>query len=256
MKGRKVLSAFLPLAIVAAVLLSVWLSVKFDNPNIVVIAMSVIFGGSFLISIIMIIGIFVRAARSVKAETDPAAEHEKEIAKVNATYGYANYQAMAEQEVKSWMRTARASSHSDRVKSILLLVWLFGTLITGLVLLGASNEGANRALLIAGIVCVACFPLTIIIALVVVSTRQRLSQRIDPNQPPMNGTVVSCTVSSQTSVGSHTKRIGTTTYRVVVEVSGGDQLVAFTKRPYNAGDTVTVQPSRTRGLVAVLDTAQ
>lgn len=256
MKGRKIFGPLLVLAIIAAMMLPIWLSVKLDNPDIALFGIEAVFGGAFFISMIMVIAVFVRAARNVKSETDTAGEHEKEIATVNATAGYSNRMAYAEHEVKSWLRTVRAAPHSDIVKSVILLVWLLGTLFGGMALLFFSNGGENQALLIAGIVSVACFPSTIIIAMIVVVTRQHLSRRVDPNQPPMTGTVVSCTVSSQSSTGSHTRRIGTTTYRMVVAVSGGEKLVAYTRRAYNAGDQVTVQPSRTRGLVTVLDDAQ
>ena len=256
-KKRSWLSRLFALGIIVLAITAFVLTGVMGDATIFIVAMEAIMGVAFLVSIITIIKMFKRAARDVKTETDTAAEHEKEIATVNATGGYNNYMAMADHELKSWLRTVHAAPKGDIVKSVILLVWLLGTLFGGMALLFFSNGGENQALLIAGIVSVACFPSTIIIAMIVVVTRQRLSRRVDHNQPPMTGTVVSCTVSSQTSTGSsHTRRIGTTTYRMVVEVAGGEKLVAYTRRAYNAGDQVTVQPSRTRGLVMVLDTAQ
>lgn len=256
-KKRKLLSKFFAFCVIALAISAFVLTGVTGDATIFIFSMEAIMGVAFLVSIITIIKMFKRAARDVKTETDTAAEHEKEIATVNATAGYDNRMAAADHELKSWLRTVRAASKSDIVKSIILLVWLLGTLFGGLILLGFSNGGENQTLLIAGIVSVACFPATIVIAMIIVSVRQHLSQRVDHNQPPMMATVISCTVSSQTSTGgSHTRRIGTTTYRMVVEVSGGEKLVAYTRRAYNAGDQITVQPSRTRGLVTVIDNAQ
>ena len=256
MKSHSWLSKLFALGIIVFAITSFVLTGVLGDATIFIVGMEVIMGVAFLVSFITIIRMFKRAAREVKTEDDAAAEHEKEIATVNATGGYNNRMAMADHELKSWLRTVHAAPKGDIVKSVILLVWLLGTLFGGMALLFFSNGGENQALLIAGIVSVACFPSTIIIAMIVVVTRQRLSRQVDHNQPPMTGTVVSCTVSSQTSTGSHTRRIGTTTYRMVVEVAGGEKLVAYTRRAYNAGDQVTVQPSRTRGLVMVVDAAQ
>ncbi len=252
-KGRKLLNVLLVLAMVGAVLLMMWLTVKFNNPAIIMVSMGVIGGVGFLSAVITLIVMFVRAWRAVKAETDPVVEHQKDLAAVNTSRGYSNRRAMANQQLKSWLRLVRASSTGDIIKSVLLLVWLLGTLITGIVLLSCNNDGANVPLTIAGSVLVACFPLTIIICFIVVTVRQRLSRRVDQNQPPLSGTVVSCTVSSQTVSGEHTHHIHNTTYRTVVAVSGGEQLVAYTRRAYNAGENVTVQPSRVRSLCIVID---
>ena len=255
-KKRSWLSRLFALGIIVLAITSFVLTGVMGDATIFIVAMEVIMGVAFLVSIITIIKMFKRASRDIKTETDTAGEHEKEIATVNTTAGYSNRMAYAEHEVKSWLRTVHAAPKGDIVKSVILLVWLLGTLFGGMALLFFSNGGENQALLIAGIVSVACFPATIIIAMIVVITRQRLSRQVDHNQPPMTGAVVSCTVSSQSSTGSHTRRIGTTTYRMVVEVSGGEKLVAYTRRAYNAGDQITVQPSRTRGLVMVVDAAQ
>lgn len=259
-KGHSVSSRLFALVIVAVAVGSFILTGVSGDATFFIVSMEAIMGVAFLVSIVTIIRMFKRAAGEVKTESeteaDTASEYQKEIAAVNATAGYNNRMAMANHELKSWLRTVQAAPKGDIMKSVILLVWLLGTLFGGLILLGFSNGGENQALLIAGICSVACFPSTIIIAMIVVVARQHLSQRVDHNQPPLAGTVVSCTISSQSSTGSRTRRIGTTTYRLVVAVSGGEKLVAYTRRAYNAGDQITVQPSRTRGLVTVVDNAQ
>ena len=257
---RSLLSRLFALGIIAIAIASFVLTAVWGDATIFIVSMEVIMGIAFVVSIITIIKMFKRASQEVKTENetqaDTASEYQREIATVNATAGYNNRMALADHELKSWLRTVHAAPKSDIVKSIILLVWLLGTLFGGLILLGCSNGGENQALLIAGICSVACFPVTIIIAMVIVVTRQRLSRRVDHNQPPMVGTVVSCTVSSQSSTGGRNiHRIMNTTYRMVVEVSGGEKLVAYTRRAYNVGDHITVQPSRTRGLVTVVDAA-
>lgn len=258
---RSLLSRLFALVIIAVAIGSFILTAVYGNATIFIVSMEVIMGVGFLVSILTIIKMFKRAAREVKAENetkpDMASKYQQEIANVNTTAGYNNRMAVADHELKSWLRTVHAAPKSDIVKSIILLVWLLGTLFGGLILLGFSNGGDNQGLLIAGICSVACFPVTIIIAMIIVATRQRLSRRVDHNQPPMMGTVVSCTVSSQSSTGGRNiHRIMNTVYRMVVEVSGGGKLVTYTRRAYNVGDQVTVQPSRTRGLVTVVDNGE
>ncbi len=259
-QGSQIWSRLLAVAVIATLVALFVLTAVFGNVAILLIGMQVIMGGAFLVSIIVLVRMFTHALRDVKDETatkaDVAQTYEQEIADVNHTGGYDNRMAMANHELKSWLRLVRASPKGDIVKSIILLVWLFGTLFGGIALLVRSNSGENLPLMIAGICVTACFPLTIVIAGITVAVRQRLSRKADHNQPPMAATVVSCTISSQASTGSHVRRIGTTNYKVVVTVSGGEQLVAYTRRAYNAGDQITVQPSRTKGLVTVLDAVQ
>ncbi|MCM1404003.1 MAG: hypothetical protein NC133_00635 [Prevotella sp.] len=257
MKSRRVWSKLLAVALVIAVTVLFVLTVVFENAAFMFIGMQIIMGGALFFSIVALMLMAKRAAQDVKKEneeqTDTVHAYAQEIATVNATAGYDNRMAMADHELKSWLRTLHAAPKGDIVKSVVLLVWLFGTLFGGVAMLSYSHNGENLPLMIAGIAVTACFPLTIIVVAIVVATRQRLSRRIDYNQPPLTATVVSCTVSSQTITGAHTRRIGTTNYRVVVTDSAGKQFVAYTRRAYNAGEQIIVQPSRSRGLVTILD---
>lgn len=169
-------------------------------------------------------------------------ESEREaIEKINSTYCSENRMAMAEHQLRhiSAARNSGAQGKNAKLFGILLIIWLLGA-FAGIIICAMFHA------MVGVFICMGIFAGTIIICIVVITIRQKISMSdkyYDPTDV-RKGEVISCTVSSQTSTGGrHYSRVMSVVYRIAVEVDG-EQKVAYSRSVYEAGEEVDVLLNR------------
>ncbi|MDE6398022.1 MAG: hypothetical protein K2L51_01745 [Clostridiales bacterium] len=198
-----------------------------------------LFGGAFVVSVVMLIGMFVRAKRHTVSpqtgETLSEAESEAQMrARVNSTSYTENKEALAQWQFSHLKETFRHSSHKEKTLGCLFLCWLLG-LFVAIPIFAAFR-------IVPGVIACFCgFCGTILLAGIISAVHQkcmRSEKRFDPTRTYC-GEVRSCTVSSSTSTGSRSTRIMSVTYRIVLSVDGAEK-IAYSREFYETGEKVRV----------------
>lgn len=220
------------------------------NLPIVLIGIASISIGSPIIAIMMLVA-FIRQAKAYNKylednNIDERAEEEAFKAYINNTRH--NQEATAFRALSLWLRANKNAPKPQGIRPWvnLVLLIIFGLCaLTFMPLLCAGQMVAGLALFATAF---AMIFLLLIIALV----HKKIAanpKNIDYNVPSQPATVKSCSISSESSVGSgahyhlQTNRILSTTYLICLDV-GGEEKQAYSKTYYNKGETVRVHQNR------------
>ena len=155
-----------------------------------------------------------------------------------------NQEATAFRELSMWLRANKNAPKEKSVRSYvnLVLVILFGCCLIAFVPLLCSGQT------FAGLIVWGTAFAIIFILLIIHLVHKKIStnrKNIDRNVPSKLGTVISCTISDESSYGSgktyhlKTNRILSTTYLIHLDVAG-ETKKAYSKTFYNKGEKVYV----------------
>ncbi len=236
-----------------ACLLTLFGGMVLGKAVMIFVGFGVMSGGALLVSAVILIRIFVRAGNKPRAERsattdDPFAsdgeipsaadgkeEEAEQIDRINSTYGYDNKIAMAEHQFAHIKTAFRASDRKEKVFGCIFLIVLL-SLLAGFPI--AMVFGQN----IVGFCCLGAFAFIIILSMVIVTVRQKISrsERGYDMSDPHRGKVLSCSMSSESSTGSdHRTRIMSTVYKVKI-AADGEERTAYTREFFHEGEEVTV----------------
>lgn len=183
------------------------------------------------------------------SKVKPQSEREKEyaqIADVNSSYGYSSKIKEAEYISRHSANIYKNSSPKQKA-----LGWLFfGFLMTDFALIMVFGF---LGIFVGAIVCFCLFGGTILLAILITVTMQKISMmRKKGSGEALDGKVKLCVMSSSSSTGSsHTTRIKSVVYKVTVAVEDREYS-AYTKTFYETGDSVKIVP-RGKHLASIVE---
>lgn len=236
--------------------LIVWIAISFitlfggmiaQAGAILIAGIAMLFGGSFLLSIIMLFAMAQRAKSEIKAESaenaadrlDASQAESESIETINETYGAENQVEQGVRMMKQVGRAWKASSVGDKIKGMLFLVTFLACCALFVVFTSIGHP-------IWGVIALGVGAGMILISLLVVKMKERISlsgaKHIKSDSRIKCGTVTSCVLSSESSYssGAHSStRIVSTVYKVNVDIDG-EIKTGYTRDFYNEGDEVTV----------------
>ncbi|MBD5390466.1 hypothetical protein HDR67_00420 [bacterium] len=192
--------------------------------------MFIFFGCIALLSVLMIPIILKRMHKEVQRQENMTEEEIKE--EINADRSKLKYDAY---QVKAVADNWRMSSTADKIKGILFLVFFLGCIIGFMVLMSSGH-------IMYGLICFGVGAGTIVLALIVVKLLERRSLHLKEGRDytKAKATVLSCTMSSQSTTGTRRKYISNTTYKVQLRISSNRTGVAYSKESYEIGDRVII----------------
>lgn len=144
--------------------------------------------------------------------------------------------------------TRRANKYADK-RELLIGKLLFFGLLTMFVLAVAFGF---LNLLVPSLICVGCFGVTILVCIIGVKVRQRISMSPigDSTKYQLNyGTVRCSTLSSMKQTGERTVRVGNVVYRVQVNVNG-KLYNAYSRIFFQEGERIIVAVKKKGGKIA------
>ena len=178
-------------------------------------------------------------------QTDARDEEEKQIEKINSTYGAENQYETARYHIKHASNAYRLSNRKEKILGFLLV----GVLLA---LFAGVPISMSTGHIVLGFVCLGGFAGIIILAMVIVTVRQRISMSGKGYDPlsAKKGRVIACTLSGQSSVND---RITSTVYKVRIDVDG-EEKIAYSWEYYNQGDEIFVLSHKKRkNPVSIID---
>lgn len=217
-----------------------------------------LFGGAFIYSVFLIVYLFVKANKYNKylEENNIDERAEEQVFKEYINTTRHNRYAVIFRSISMWLRTVKRTPKkaSNIVFSIGFVVVFVGCIIAFIIFTGLGNT--FWALLSwgigAGVFFIVLFSHLIYVKL---STS---TKNIDTTAPSQPATVTACTLSSESymSSGSHyatnTTRILGTTYLLYLNING-EQKRAYSKKYYNAGETVYVYLNKKLKDIVIFD---
>ncbi|MDE6105044.1 MAG: hypothetical protein K2G38_05140 [Clostridia bacterium] len=207
------------------------------------LGIALLFGGSFLIAMIVTIVVVVRAVKKSGEQTDEATDGEDIVDRLVDDNGEINPVAVAEYEISNAVSEYKASSRKEKRWGIVLITVLLICFFGGIASFWFSK--------IAGGILIGAFVLIIVLCMIVVTIKQHVAMSgrgVRANAPVNEATVISCTVSSETTVMGRT----TVVYKVRLDL-GGEEKVTYSKNYYEAGETISVRGDRYDKHIAIVD---
>lgn len=211
------------------------------------LGIALLFGGSFLIAMIVTIVVVVRAVKHSGEQTDEATDGQQDsediLDRLVDDNGEVNPVAVAEYEISNAAREYKASSRKEKRLGIVLITVLLICFFGGIASFWFSK--------IAGGILIGAFVLIIVLCIVITTIKQRIAMSgrgVRANAPVNEATVISCTVSSETTVMGRT----TVVYKVRLDL-GGEEKVTYSKNYYEVGETISVRGDRYDKHIAIVD---
>lgn len=205
---------------------------------------AVLFGGSFLTAVIVVIVSLTKAFKEPDKPSTPEEKREHN-AQLNSPNRREREWAQAKDAMRSSASTFKNASKGDRIKGCIFVLAFLGCAFTGVILL------ANELFLPGGILFGTAF--LIIIGGAIVSSsamRRSLSRHYNPaDYNKKRGKVKHCSVASTTTVnGRVTKRV----FSVTVEADG-TEYTGYSLYDYSYGDELEILVHKNGKTVKILD---
>ncbi len=208
-----------------------------------------LFGGGFLVAVIMVIALFVQAKHELDAEQDMRKAEQESLRRINSTYRAENRNENAKRMFKQMILSWRASGGKEKVLGCLFLFTFIACCAMFVVFAWFGKP-------VYGIIAWGVGVGMIIIAFIVVKIKEHVSLSVkdikprkdgkpskaahDPTAKFMKAPVKHCVLSSQS--GPSTNRssyVSNVTYKVTLEIDGND-VTCYSHEFFNEGDSVNV----------------
>lgn len=194
-------------------------------PSLLYAGIGVLFGGGFLVALVISLTMIVGAVKDTKTERSDRANEVLSEARASAATDGSQEVAETLEKLGRAVEKRRARDRGAKVFSILFVAAFIGCLFGGMILIGTGFY-------IAGGIVFGCAPLMVLIAITVSSIKNRVSgKRRDASFIDV-GTVLSCELKTNPYGSPELAR-----YEVWVEING-DKYYAEADRRYENGDRV------------------
>lgn len=211
------------------------------------LGIALLFGGSFLIAMIVTIVVVVRAVKHSGEQADEQQDGKDFTDTIidadDDEDGEVTPAEVAERQISNAVSEYKASSRKEKVFGIILITALLICFFGGIASFWFSK--------IAGGVLIGAFVLIIISCIIITSIKQHVAMSgrgVRANAPVNEATVISCTVSSETTVMGRT----TVVYKVRLDL-GGEEKVTYSKNYYEVGESISVRGDRYDKHIAIVD---